>query len=165
MSTLSTEPRVGVDIGRVIIAGDGPDTSFFRGDEESLHVPAVEGAFEGVARLVRAFAGRVWLVSKCGTKIQQRTLRWLDARRFWHETGVDPTHVRFCKERPQKAEHARRLGLTHFIDDRVDVLEALNGVVANRYLFGPQDRPPPRGLVPVESWRDLLHAAISGGAG
>ena len=67
------QPRIGVDIGRVIIAGDGPDTSFF--NDDYMEVPPVDGAFDGVARLVRAFAGRVWLVSKCGQKIQQRTLR------------------------------------------------------------------------------------------
>jgi hypothetical protein len=157
MYTVSTEPRMGVDIGRVIIDGDGPDTSFFGSDEESLRVPAVEDAFEGVAQLVRRFAGRVWLVSKCGHKIQQRTLRWLEARDFFALTGVDPEHVRFCKERPQKADHAKALGLTHFIDDRADVLEALDGIVANRFLFGPQKRSvPPKHLVPVAGWRDLL---------
>jgi hypothetical protein len=151
---MNTQPRMGVDIGRVIIAGDGPDTSFF--GEDYLQVPAVEGAFDGVARLVRAFAGRVWLVSKCGQKIQQRTLRWLEARDFYAQTGVAPENLRFCKERPQKADHARQLGLTHFIDDRVDVLQALDGLCANRFLFGPQKHPAPRGLVPVEGWRDLL---------
>ena len=150
------ESRIGIDIGRVIIDGDGPDTSFFGSDEESLRVPAVEGAFEAVAQVVRAFQGRVWLVSKCGSKIQQRTLRWLLAHDFYAQTGVSEHNLRFCKERPQKALHARQLGLTHFIDDRVDVLLALEGVVGNRYLFGPQKRPAPRGLTPVEAWRDLL---------
>jgi hypothetical protein len=156
MNPNATEPRVGVDIGRVIIAGDGPDTSFFGSDEEALQVPAMEGAFEGVARLVRAFSGRVWLVSKCGSNVQRKTLKWLLARDFYAHTGLAEDHVRFCKERPQKAEHARKLGLTHFIDDRVDVLEALDGVVGNRYLFGPQDQPAPPGLIAVESWRELL---------
>ena len=125
--------------GRVIIAGDGPDTSFFAGDEAALKVPAVEGAFEGVSRLVRAFSGRVWLVSKCGSNIQRRTLKWLEAHDFWTHTGVAEDHVRFCKERPQKALATRQLGLTHFIDDRSDVLEALDGVVGNRYLFRPAE--------------------------
>jgi hypothetical protein len=150
---MNTITSIGVDIGRVIIAGDGPDTSFFTSDEAALRVPAVEGAVEGVARLVRAFSGRVWLVSKCGSNIQRRTLKWLEARDFWTQTGVPEDHVRFCKLRPQKADHARQLGLTHFIDDRADVLEALEGVVGNRYLFGQPQAP--KDMIPVESWRDL----------
>ena len=146
------ESRIGVDIGRVLIAGDGPDTSFFKSDEESLRVPAVEGAFDGVATLVEKYQGRVWLVSKCGTKIQKRTLAWLTAHDFWKKTQLPEDHVRFCKERPQKALHARDLGLTLFIDDRVDVLEALD--LPNRYLFGAHTAPS--GLIPVPGWRELL---------
>ena len=150
------EPRIGVDIGRVLIAGDGPDTSFFKSDEESLRVPAVEGAFDGVASLVGKFAGRVWLVSKCGTKIQKRTLAWLNAHDFWKQTRLPEDHVRFCKERPQKALHARELGLTHFIDDRVDVLEALD--LPHRYLFGALTAPA--GMIPVAGWPQLLEKLL-----
>ena len=45
---------------------------------------------------------------------------------------------------------------------RVDVLTALEGVVGNRYLFGPQKRPAPKGMVPVEGWRDLLFILDAG---
>ena len=80
------------------------------------------------AELTRAFAGRVWLVSKAGPRIQARTRSWLTARDFFRRTGVAKENLRFCRERPQKAEHARELVLTHFIDDRLDVLRALQSV-------------------------------------
>jgi len=55
--------------------------------------------------------------------------------------AIQRANVRFCQERPQKAVHCRQLGITHFIDDREDVLAHLDGVVPFRLLFGPQSRP------------------------
>ncbi|HVH99888.1 MAG TPA: hypothetical protein VM869_14295 [Enhygromyxa sp.] len=154
------EARVGVDIGRVIINGDGPDTAFFGHDQaEALRTPAVPGAFDGVAELVRRFgAGRVYLVSKCGPKIQERSLAWLGHHGFWAATGVDPAHVRFCRERRDKAQHARQLGLTHFVDDRFDVLSHLVGLVDRMYLFGPQRRRSQQlpGMLLTPRWSDVL---------
>lgn len=52
-------------------------------------------------------------------------------------------HLRFCLKRPDKALHARQLRLTAMIDDRVDVLQHLEGIVGQRLLFGEQSRPAP----------------------
>ena len=46
--------------------------------------------------------------------------------------------MRFCRRRPDKRVHAIELGLSHFIDDRRDVLAALVGAVPHLYLFGAQ---------------------------
>jgi hypothetical protein len=137
-------PALGIDIGRVIIsAGSGrSDTSFLDGDlDAALRTPPSEAAFTSVARLVSDFGGRVWLVSKAGPRVQDRTRRWLDHHQFWRETGVQPSRLRFCRERAEKAVIARSIGLTHFIDDRPDVLAAMEDVVPFRFLFGPQRRP------------------------
>lgn len=155
------EPRLGIDIGRVIIGGEGADTQFLDGDEASaMATPAVTGALEAIAQLMALFDGNVWLVSKAGPRIQARTRRWLDERRFFDVTGVSREHLRFCRERREKAEHALTLGLTHFIDDRFDVLHHLEGLVPNRFLFGPQRRPYTSAptLTHVRDWRALLHA-------
>lgn len=153
-------PRIGVDIGRVVINGDGPDTNFFGHHlDEAMRTPAVPGAFAAVAELVERFAGQVWLVSKCGPKIQARSLAWLDHHGFWAATGLDREHVRFCRERADKAIHAKRLGLTHFVDDRLDVLGHLLGLVERRYLFGPQPvrrRSQLAGLVLAPTWSAVL---------
>lgn len=155
------EPRIGVDIGRVIINGDGnsPDTSFFgQSETEALRTPAVPGAFAAVAELVRRFEGRVYLVSKCGPKIQARSLAWLDHHDFWATTGLDRSQVRFCRERRDKAVHAVELGLTHFVDDRFDVLGHLVGHVDRLYLFGPQRRRSAQlpGMLAAPGWADVL---------
>jgi hypothetical protein len=153
------ELRLGIDIGRVIIGGGtekGADTAFLSGDDQrALATPPVAGAVATITELVEAFSGRVWLVSKAGPRIQERTRRWLEARNFFAVTGVPKTHLRFCRERPQKADHARELLLTHFIDDRLDVLRALRGVVHQLVLFGPQRQPvtPAAWLESAPDWQ------------
>lgn len=151
--------RIGIDIGRVII---GPvvsgtaDTSFLGSRlQDALRTPPAEGSFEAIAELAPGFEG-VWLVSKCGPSVQEKTLAWLAHHHFYDRTGVPREHVRFCRKRPEKALHARELGLTHFIDDRLDVLEHLRPLVPHLYWFGEQDRPAPGWVVPVLRWTDVL---------
>ena len=84
MKARQPEPRLGIDIGRVIIDGsahpDGGDTAFFAGDEATmLATPEMPGAIEAIAALADAFGYRVWLVSKCGPRVQERSRRWLAA--------------------------------------------------------------------------------------
>lgn len=128
---------MGIDIGRVIIDGSSGtgDTSFFSGDTAAmLRTPAVPGAFEAIARLVPLFAD-TWLVSKCGPRVQQRSLEWLRHHRFFELTGIAEGNVRFCLQRPQKAIHCADLGITYFVDDKPDVIAAITPVVPHRYLF------------------------------
>ena len=158
--------KLGIDIGRVLIAPDAPDgkadTSFIGGSlEAALATPAYDGMFEAVPGLVQMFRVQVWLVSKAGPRVQEKTRHWLRHHRFFERTGISSENLRFCLERSQKAQHCLELGLTHFIDDRPDVLGHLEGVVANRFLFGPQRRPSGLpGIVPVPTWAEA-HATIA----
>lgn len=154
--------KLGIDIGRVIItpeSGGRADTSFIGGSmEDALKTPPYDGMFDAVTELTERFAHKVWLVSKCGPRVQEKSRRWLRHHRFFERTKIPPNNLRFCLQRPQKADHCRELGLTHFIDDRVDVLQHLDGIVDRRYLFGPQraGRRVPRGLSPCVSWAQTL---------
>jgi hypothetical protein len=157
MENMTMQPRIGIDIGRVIIESDQPggDTSFIGGGlEDVLRTPAILGALETIARLTVAFSGKVWLVSKCGRRMEEKTWIWLRDRQFFAVTGVPESHVRFCRERPEKADHARQLGLTHFVDDRLDVLEHLRGVVSHLYLFGAAPQAVPDWVRAVSGWAD-----------
>ena len=146
------EPRLGVDIGRVIIAGDGPDTSFVGGtDEDAMRTPEMPGAIEALARLRRLFDGRVWLVSKCGARVQARTRRWLEDRRFFETTSIDPNNLVFCRTRPEKAPICARLRITCFVDDRWDILASMGEVVPSRILFGTGVSPA-AGVAAAASW-------------
>jgi hypothetical protein len=153
----SAEPRLGIDIGRVIINGPahpgGGDTAFFTGDEATmLATPEMPGALSAIAGLVEAFAGRVWLVSKCGPVVQARTERWLAAHDFFGRTGMNPGHLRFCRARPEKREHCVDLSLTHFVDDHPEVHAAIRGTVTYQYFFGPQRDPVPDYGIAAPDW-------------
>lgn len=156
---LTKRVNLGIDIGRVIIHGDGPDTSFVGAgsDDEALEAPAMEGAFESIARLVPRFSGRVWLISKCGQKVEKRSRLWLAHHRFHERTGIPPGNVRFCRDRKHKAPIASALDIGFFVDDRLDVLVAMAGVVPHRFLFGASHSPDP-GIVATPTWAATEHA-------
>jgi len=156
--------KLGIDVGRVLISpGDESrlDTSFIGGSlEDALSTPPYEGMFGVVPALVRRFDGRVWIVSKCGKRIQERTMQWFERHRFFERTGIDSSNVRFCLKRPEKAVHCAEIGITHFIDDRTDVLDAMVGVVPNLYLFGPQRAQARLGMQHVTTWKDVARELL-----
>ncbi|MEN3615081.1 hypothetical protein AAH979_36825 [Plantactinospora sp. ZYX-F-223] len=157
----SHPPTLGVDVGGVLVtlAGRDEDTSFFGG--QPLLTPAVPGVFEALAALTaEPFAGRVHLVSKAGPKVAANTRDWLVHHRFFDRTGISVGNLHFVRERRDKAPVCQRLGITHFVDDRLDVLAHLE-TVAHRYLFlGGTDERPPDGSVPdwatvADTWAAL----------
>ena len=166
--TKHSQPVLGIDIGRVIIGAADvsgrADTSFLSGsDEAALSTPASEGAFDAIAELTEAFSGRVWLVSKCGPRIQQLTRRWLLRQEFYEHTGVRQDRLRFCLKRPEKREHCSAIGATHFVDDRLDVLEHLTGLVPRLYWFGHQTGAAtgPAWAQPVRDWSETRRLILS----
>ena len=162
------ENRLGIDIGRVIIARDANpskvDTSFMGSDMEGvLRTPPVHGAFEAISRLVRAFESRVWLVSKANPSTEEKTRAWLTHQGFFERTGVPTENLRFCRRRSEKADHCRELGITHFIDDRIEVLQALRGIVPHLYLFECADSLS-EVFQRVRGWRETLDSILPTGS-
>lgn len=159
---------LGVDIGGVIIGrvDNNADTSFF--GDNYLATPASPDVFDVLARLVKhRFGPRVYLVSKCGQRVQNRSLEWLAHHRFYERTGISPERVRFCRERSGKAAIAAELGLTHFVDDRLEVLGYLVGIVAGLFLYQPQEREIQRNVhyLPhvhrAETWTEVEAAILT----
>ncbi|MFC0005364.1 hypothetical protein [Micromonospora siamensis] len=158
---------LGVDVGGVIIepADSDEDTSFF-GPNWRL-TPPVPGAFEALATLT-GLADEVHVVSKCGESTERRTRDWLAHHGFHDRTGIGPERLHFCRSRPEKGPIAARLGLTDFVDDRLEVLGYLD-TVGHRYLFRP--RPAEvvahtahlAGVHRVESWPELVAAFRAAG--
>lgn len=132
--------RLGVDIGGVIIdrIHDDSDTSFF--GDKYLETTAVPEAFDSLRLLGNEFGDDIWVVSKCGPRIQARTVEWLLHQSFYDQTGIPEDHVLFTRTREGKAPIARDLGLTHFVDDRLDVLGHLQHDVKHLYLFDPRPK-------------------------
>ncbi len=122
-----TKKLLGVDVGGVIIdrQNDQTDTSFF--GPNFLATTAVPGVFECLQQLHRN-GYHIHVVSKCGPTTQQRTLQWLDHHRFFERTGVKRQDVHFCLTRAEKAPICTAQKITHFVDDRLDVLDYLQDV-------------------------------------
>lgn len=161
-----TPAVLGLDIGGVLIqrSADDDDTSFF--GARPLDTPAVEGAFDALARLAAGpFAYRVHLISKAGPSVTERTQAWLAHRDFTAVTGIAPTQVHFVRHRADKAPVCAKLGVTHFVDDRLSVLNLLPDV-SRRYLFtgglgssgAPVHRDLPAGIDRADTWSDLAEA-------
>ena len=68
--------------------------------------------------------------------MQARTRTWLDSTDFFSLTGLAPENVRFCLERQEKASICRDLNISHFVDDRIHIMQILRHTVPNLYLFG-----------------------------
>lgn len=153
--------RIGLDVGGVIIdriKNDNTDTSF-RSDN-FLRTTAVPGAFEAIRAITSAFGPQnVFIISK--VKSDAKTRLWLGHNSFYERTRFRPENLRFCRERYEKGPIADSLPggpLTHFADDRADVLRHMPHV-GTRYLFGPQEQPElvsTDGLVPVLTWATVL---------
>ena len=129
-----------------------------------LATPEMAGSVEAISRLVDLFAGQVWLVSKCGPRVQARTLRWLAGHDFYGRTGLPHEHVRFCLTRPDKRIHCEELGLTHFVDDHPEVHSAIRGLVEHQYFFGSQREPVPGYGIQARDWTEaeaLIRASLA----
>ena len=146
---------LGIDIGGVIIdrVNDNTDTSFF-GDNYLATTPT-PGVFEALARLVNEkFGEHVYVVSKCGQRTQDKSLEWLAHHHFTERTGISLEHLRFCRERSGKAPIAADLGITHFVDDKLEVLSFLT-MVPNLYLYRPQAKEVQRYLCHLHLVREM----------
>lgn len=152
---------LGVDMGGVIYErkDDVATSSFFGGDYRNAK--AIPHAL-GSLRMLRQgpFDDRIYLISKCNREAEQGIREWLQHKGFFEFTGIPPENVRLCRERSEKAGICQELGITHMIDDRLEVLSHLT-MVKNRYLF----RPDPKEIQPfiehldkvkqVHSWAEI----------
>lgn len=163
--------RIGLDFGGVIVRS-ASDSSM---EDTALQDPAtvvdddpLPGAIKGVSRLVDASDGNCWIVSKAGLRMQARSLRWLDSTAFYSRTGLCKDHVRFCVSRQDKAAICTELGITHFMDDRIHVMQILRAVVPHLFLFSAVDegKLAPSWATHVSSWTeatDLILRTIEEG--
>ena len=84
------------------------------------------------------FGDNIHIVSKCGPKVQQKSLDWLKHHNFFGQTGLKIENVHFCRKRPDKAPICKRHGITTFIDDRLDVLCHLKTVPTKIHFRGSE---------------------------
>lgn len=102
---------VGFDFGGVIC-------------QKEEEAPEVFPSIRKIITLVGA--ERVFIVSKAREAMQKRTMEWMNTKNFFEETGFSRKNIFFCYERKDKAGICRSHNITHFIDDRIDVLQFMN---------------------------------------
>ncbi|MDP3770860.1 MAG: hypothetical protein Q8R16_01000, partial [bacterium] len=83
----------------------------------------------------------------------------------YERTGIGRDHVRFCRERHEKAGICEELGITHFVDDRLEVLGNLT-TVGTLYLFQPRPNEVRRfahfldRVRQVNAWQEILQQEL-----
>ena len=85
---------VGIDFCGVIVRNRrlvrGEDTGLagFRTPEATQ-----PGVFDAIREIVSICDGHVWIVSKAGSRMQERTRAWLDTVDFFSRSGLDVEHL------------------------------------------------------------------------
>jgi hypothetical protein len=150
--------KVGLDFGGVIVKPrHGPKRQETRLEGREHIELAHEGVFDAVRDMVSYTSGAVWIVSKAGPRTQSITRDWLDAVDFYSRTGFSRDQLRFCLERSEKETICRAVGITHFVDDRLHVMQILRHCVPNLFLFGAEEarRFCPPWACFVTNWAEL----------
>jgi hypothetical protein len=120
------------------------------------------GALRVIRRLVtERFDERSYIVSKVDEEQKKRAMAALKMEGLLEITGIPKDHVEFCAERCDKAPICEKLCITHFVDDRPEVLAHMEGIVQHRFLIrGIQSdynrfRDRLEGVVSVDSWSEI----------
>ena len=155
---------LGVDIGNVIINHRGIEMTDELFENGYHTIPAMESVVDSLIQLKSLFGNNIYLVSKCKVTADPKILSWLKKNSFFEQTGIPRDHVFFCRERSEKERICKQLNITHFIDDRLEVLSHLVGTVPNLYLMQPNEAEIKKfkkflaNVKVVRSWEEVLNA-------
>lgn len=156
---------LGVDVGGVILDFMRYfDTDLDFNGDSYLNTPEIEGAIDCIAELNKGkFKDRVHVVTRYNSTYGPgRVIEWLENKDFFDKTGIPMERYHPCAERHEKAPICVELGITHFVDDRAEVLSHMIDKVQNIYLFKSPDgdREEFALILPklhkVETWPELL---------
>lgn len=128
-------------------------------------------AVPALMRLSRErFAERIWVVSMCREAAEDEVRRILaEEARLWLWLDLPEPQIRFCRRHEDKAEICRELGITHFVDDRPNVLREMEHVVDVRIeitLPGLERKHPAidrRGMLHAQGWPHVLRMLLPRG--
>jgi hypothetical protein len=151
-------PVLGIDFGMTIcgLKVEDGETVKSKDDADFFKRPFLGGAIQIIKELVSLFGPRsVYIISKCALESERLIKEWLRRNNFWQLTGMREENIRFCRQRHEKADHCRELGVTHFVDvdDRREVLSHLSEVGV-RIALNPRDDDPDEAPFLKQSLRD-----------
>jgi len=128
---------LGIDFGNTIVHNVKGD-KISAGQTGLTEVRDFENAFNCIIRLIdeRFGAENVHLISKVSPTGEARVREWLRSHDF-AITGFNMDNMHFCRERHEKGPICKKLGITHMIDDRPEVMMSCSGIVPFKLLFRP----------------------------
>ena len=144
--------KLGIDLGNTVV----------RSQHGTGSTEPYTDALEVIAQLTKLF-GLVCIVSRVNPAQEIRARAWIQHYDFCNKTGIKPQDLHFCAERSDKAIIAKQVGLTHFIDDRPEVMYHLPQDI-RKILFGPQKEDVAKfklhHLEQVTSWKEIEQKLI-----
>lgn len=91
-------------------------------------------AFRVAKRIVTELDPNAVIISRVNEKQKQRALEWFKKENVLEQLGIKPENVYWCEQRCEKAPIVDKLGLTHFIDDRPEVMNYLSNEVVKIFI-------------------------------
>ncbi len=119
--------------------------------DEALSAPLMEGAFNGLASL-REHHIPYFLISRRKKPIH--ALHLIERRGLWGDYFT-PENTFFVEAMKDKDIVAKRLGVTHYIDDETRVLELMPSV-PHRFVFDSRSSSAQKGVYPcLHNWGEV----------
>ena len=129
--------KIGIDCGGVLLANyNRSDGTSVPSKHSFLEFPTLRGAQDAVIKLVEIFGQEnVHVVSQVSKRLESELAQWI------YVNFVDPSvllekNIHFCEEPSGKAPICSSLGLTHFVDNRMEILSFLSDI-PNLFLLQP----------------------------
>lgn len=128
----------------------------------------VPGALTNLQKIVRSgHFKEIYIISRANILNRVYFRLRLSLSGFWETTGIPASHVVFCWRNKDKAAICRKLKVTDFVDNRLDVLRHLESV-PRRFALAPEKNEMQKfhPLLPfiqiAESWEKLTSVLLNG---
>jgi len=121
---MKTKEILGIDLGNTIIKHRSP----------------MPDAFRVIRRLIdERFGNNVHIVSRVSPEQEIRARAFVTGEHFQKELAIPLNRVHFCGERHEKGPICKQINVTHFIDDRPEVMSAMPPSVVRKILLDPDE--------------------------
>jgi hypothetical protein len=164
-----SEERLAVDLGNVIIdhVGFGTTDEYVNNGDYN-QIPALNDAVSSLQKLnSEVFKNDVYVVYNATNVADSKIMTWLTHNNFFEMTGIDPTKIIRSESGRNKRPFCVKNKITHFIDDRLEVLTGLVGTVPNLYLLGGQPKEIElfkeslKNVYVAPDWKHILNLLIN----
>lgn len=149
-------------LSEIVLGLDMGGTIHHKVSGETVPMPHAFRVINDLRQRVKA----IYIVSRVSDEQSLQAFNWLHKVDFFGATGLTPNKVHYCYERLDKGPICWKLGVTHFVDDRPEVMFGLQSTV-ERYLMNPspydmetfKDRIP--GMTIVHDWLTLENLILA----